>query len=331
MSEKLFSTEIGTDAIMAQYEEESKRNLPQKKKVNYDPKHYLDTIMKKGELEKSLTIRLLPFSKTEPLPFHKIYMHSVRVNKEFAASGWKLLVCPKHNGFSDQCPFCQLQERTRDMMFAEKDENKRKQMSNIEFANRAREFWVVRCIDRDKEEDGVKFWTFPHSRKNDGIYDKIMNIFNKRKLEAEKRGREMNIFSLENGKDLEITIKKDANNKSVYTIIDCGEATPLTEDVELGNSWINDPVEWTDVYSAKPYDYLELVLQMKVPIFDKESGHYVAKDSYTDYMQKKLEKQSQASEEFDWNKPQELREIEQESSNFDTNAQNQEMIEDIPF
>ena len=135
MSEKLFSTEIGTDAIMAQYEEESKRNLPQKKKVNYDPKHYLDTIMKKGEVEKSLTIRLLPFSKTEPLPFHKIYMHSVRVNKEFAASGWKLLVCPKHNGFSDQCPFCQLQERTRDMMFAEKDENKRVKKKQRNYTN----------------------------------------------------------------------------------------------------------------------------------------------------------------------------------------------------
>ena len=44
------------------------------------------------------------------------------------------------------------------------------------------------------------------------------------------------------------------------------------------NKWINDPKKWTDVYSCKSYDYLEVVASGKVPVYSKLLGRYVDKD-----------------------------------------------------
>ena len=310
MEEKNFSADISMDEILQQNEAVAKDTAPKKRKIAYDPKHYLDTIMKKGMTEKSLTIRLLPFSPEGGSPFHKIYMHTVRCNTELSASGWKLLVCPKHNGNDNDCPFCQMQESTREKILTERDEAKREQLNKLEFANKAREFWVVRCIDRDKEEEGVKFWAFPHSRKADGIYDKIITIFKRRKENGEKKGKLVNIFSLENGRDLEVTIKKDAQNKSVYTIVDSDDSSPLNENPEVANAWINDTLKWDDVYVEKPYQYLELVLQGKVPFFDKEKGIYVEKKTAEDYKKEREEKEAEEAKYFEAMKPKELTEFE---------------------
>ena len=51
-----------------------------------------------------------------------------------------------------------------------------KRYGDIEFLNKVKEMWIVRCIERDHEEDGVKFWLFNSSKKKDGVYDKIMNL-----------------------------------------------------------------------------------------------------------------------------------------------------------
>lgn len=321
-----FKADIGTDEILAQNEQETRKPLI--KKVQYDVRHYLDTMLPDGVDEKSLTIRLLPFSPEGGVPFHKIWIHTVRVNKEFSKSGWKQFVCPKHNGFSDKCPYCESQEAIRKEMENEKDEIKRKRLSDMEFKNRAREFWVVRCIDRDHEEDGVKFWTFPHSRKNDGIYDKILNIFKKRKESAEKKGKTMNIFSLENGKDLEVTIKKDTNGKSVYSIVDSDETSPLSENIELANKWIEDPVKWNEVYTVKPYELMEIAMSGRVPFYDKEQGKYVAKMSLEEYREQQMAKEANAEAKFESEIPQEAKEIEKVAISQTVSADDED---DLPF
>jgi hypothetical protein len=141
----------------------------------------------------------------------------------------------------------------------------------VEFANYAKDMWIVRCIERGHEEDGVKFWLFSDSRQKDGVYDKIFAIFKKR----HEKGK--NIFDVNEGKDLCLTLSKDALGKTRITITDDDEWTPLTDNVELGNSWINDPKRWDEVYTTKSYDYMSIVVQNGVPVFDKEKNTYVDK------------------------------------------------------
>ena len=174
--------------------------------------------------------------------------------------------------------------------------------NKISYMNRAKEFWVVRCIERGHEEDGPKFWLFPHSKKHDGVYDKIINIFKRRAEAAKKKGNECNIFSLVDGKDLDITLSRSSDNKRVTSIVDSDERTPLSENIELANKWIGDSKKWDDVFKVKPYAYMEIVLNGKVPIYDKEKKCYVEKLSSEEFKEQKEkendEKAAQTPAEF---------------------------------
>lgn len=319
---------IGIDEILAQYDEVNSRNVSNKpKKVEYDKKHYLQAYLQKDELAKDLTIRLLPFSPEGGNPFHMIYVHPVKVSNEISKGGFQTYICPTKNGLGDRCPFCETMEKAKEMYYEETDDTKRKQISNIAFQNRPKEYWVVRCIDRDHEEDGVKFWMFPHSRKNDGIYDKIMNIAKKRAEQGKKRGKDINIFDLYNGKDLEITLSRDANNKTVFAIVDSDELTPLNEDFDIANSWIGNDIQWTDLWKAKPYDYLALILENKVPFYDKEKKCYVARVDYNQYKAQKEAAEMEAANQYEFEKPENVKEIEVGVGTFVQN----EGDDDIPF
>ena len=156
--------------------------------------------------------------------------------------------------------------------------------------NKAKAAWIVRCIERGHEEDGVKFWLFNDSRKGDGVYDKIIKIYNERKKSAERKGKTSNIFDLNDGKDLIITLSKDSNGKTVIQIVDDEDRSPLTEDFDLGMSWINDSKKWDEVYTVKPYKYMEIIVKGGIPVWDKVNGGYI--DS-----QEKAEKDRKAAEE----------------------------------
>lgn len=262
---KFLNVNISPEAIIEQVERETyKATTPNV----FDQKNYLQARLGKNETTKTLTIRLLPFTADSGTPFHKVFMHQVRVNTKLSDSGWKTFVCPKHNHFSDNCPFCDTSRKARELKENATSEIEKKKYNEVEFLNRAREFWIVRCIERGHEEDGPKFWLFPHSKKNDGVFNKIINIF-------ERRSKSCNIFDLNEGKDLEITITKDSNNKNVINVIDSDEKTPLSENYEQGMAWINDPKRWDEVYTVKPYEYMSIVIEGGVPTYDKETRHYV--------------------------------------------------------
>jgi hypothetical protein len=218
-----------------------------------------------------MTIRLLPFTKEGGSPFNKVYMHLLKVDKAVSASGYKRLVCPDRNNLGGTCPFCETAKEAYKKMDAETDEVMKKKWKDVAYANKASEFWVVRCIERGHESEGVKFWMFPHNRKGDGIYDKIINIFNERG----KKGK--NIFDINSGKDLNIKVTLNALGKRAFQITDDDEYTPLTTNYELGMSWINDSKEWTDLWKAKGEDYMEIILAGGVPFWDKTTGKYVDK------------------------------------------------------
>ena len=281
MNNKNFSVNIDAEEVKNQYEEEQKTFTP--KKTQFNEKNYLQARLGDNETTKTLTIRLLPFSPEGGSPFKKVFMHTVKVNKEVSSSGWKTFVCPTHNmkngsSMGDKCPFCETSAKARELKSKSLDEPTKKKYGDIEFLNKVKEMWIVRCIERDHEEDGVKFWLFNSSKKKDGVYDKIMNLANRRAASAAKKGNVYSIFDLNNGLDLDITLTKTTDGKTTIQVLDAGSPSPLTEDYDLGMKWIEDEKKWYDVYTVKSYDYMTIIAMGGVPIFNKELNKYVDKD-----------------------------------------------------
>jgi hypothetical protein len=281
MDNKNFSVNIDAEAVKAQYEQEQKTFIP--KKTQFNEKNYLQARLTNNETSKTLTIRLLPFSPEGGSPFKKVFMHTVKVNKEVAPNGWKTFVCPTHNKkdgnvMGDGCPFCETSAKARELKSKSLDEPTKKKYGDVEFLNKVKEMWIVRCIERGHEDDGVKFWLFNSSKKKDGVYDKIMNLARIRSEAAARKGNTYSIFDLNNGLDLIITLTRTADNKTSIQIVDDGFPSPLTEDYDLGMKWIQDEKNWYDVYTVKSYDYMTIIAMGDIPVFNKELGKYVDKE-----------------------------------------------------
>lgn len=292
MGNKNFSVNIDDDAVKNQYEQEQKQPV---KKTQFDTKNYLQARLGSNEDTKTLTIRLLPFSPEGGSPFKKVFMHTVKVNKEVSPSGWKTFVCPTHNKkdgsvMGDKCPFCETSAKARELKSKSLDEPTKKKYGDVEFLNRVKEMWIVRCIERDHEEDGVKFWLFNSSKKKDGVYDKIMNLAKIRSEAAAKKGNTYSIFDLNNGLDLVVTLSRTSDNKTAVQIIDAGLPSPLSENFDLGEKWIHDSKKWDEVYTVKPYEYMAIIAMGGVPVFSKEENKYVDKEEL-DKLKEEAEKQ----------------------------------------
>ena len=286
MENKTFGVNIDAEAVKTQYdaEQESVATNATQKKTQFDTKNYLQARLGEKEDTKTLTIRLLPFSPEGGTPFFKVHMHTVKVNREIAPNGWKTFVCPTHNKkngklMGEKCPFCDISSKARELKSKALDEPTKKKYGDIEFLNRVKEMWIVRCIERGHEEDGVKFWMFASSpKKKDGVFDKIMTIANQRAASAAKKGNKYSIFDLNNGMDLIVTLNKTADKKTTIQILDEGMPSPLSEDFDKGMEWINDSKKWDEVYTLKPYEYMSVVAQGSVPVYSKEAGKYISKE-----------------------------------------------------
>ena len=105
-----------------------------------------------------------------------------------------------------------------------------------------------------------------------------MNLAKIRAEAAARKGNNYSIFDLNNGLDLIITLTKTADNKTSIQIVDDGFPSPLTDDFDLGMKWIQDDKNWYDVYTVKSYDYMAIIAQGGIPIFNKELNKYVDKE-----------------------------------------------------
>lgn len=270
-----FNSNISSDAILKQLEEKAQEQQ-KKETVAFDPKNYLNVRLAPNEMEKTLTIRLLPSTSESDTPFTKVHMHSIKVNKEIQESGWKTFVCPTNNHMGDECPFCSMSAEAYKLMKLATNPSEKNKYKEISTINRVKTMWVVRCIERGHEQEGVKFWLIPDSK--DGAYAKIMALWTARWKKGQEKGVVNNIFDLNNGKDIDVTVKRSSDGKSVFSVVDSDERTPLTTDYEQGLSWINDTKKWSDVYKVKPFEYMEIIACGGVPVFDKEKNKYVDKN-----------------------------------------------------
>lgn len=260
-----------------------------KQKAEFDVKNYLNTKLEPHENNRKVVIRILPVS-TEDGNFRiAIKTHNLKVSKKIANSGFKSFLClndpqvPNYDT-NKSCPICSKAEEyfsnAKACMAEDKDKSKKLFVKGCSL--KCKTTYIVRVIERGKEHEGVKFWRFNENTQGKGIYDSLIALYKQRKDDMEEAGVEnYNIFDLNNGRDIVIDLtrtKRSDGQEGIATIItDKSINTPLTKDLELGNSWINDTKKWYDAYASKPHEYLEIIAEDKIPFFDKSLGTFVGK------------------------------------------------------
>jgi hypothetical protein len=244
------------DSVLAQYEKNSTSSSSQKTNISQEDrlKKYFSAILQKNEKSASRRIRILP-TKDGSSPFVEVWYHETQVNGQ-----WVKLYDPEKND-NERSP---LTEVYNELISTGKKEDK-----ELASQYRSRLFYIVKVIDRDNEQDGVKFWRFKHNYKQEGVLDKILPIW-------KAKG---DVTNAEKGRDLiiELTRAKTPQGKE-YTVIQTimyDDPQPLHEDKAIMEGWIQDELTWNDVYSKKPVEYLEAVAVGETPIWSSELKKYV--------------------------------------------------------
>ncbi len=244
------------DAVLAQYEKNKQATSGNNNKVSQEDrmKKYFTTVLPKGSKGEERRIRILP-TKDGSSPFVEVYFHEIQVDGK-----WVKLYDPKQEG--KRSP---LHEVYEGLMMTGSAEDK-----ELARNYRSRKFYIVKVIDRDHEQDGPKFWRFKHNAKGDGVLDKIFPIFR-------NKG---DITNPENGRDLilSLTLTKAGTGKEYTTInsVIPEDAGPLHTDSTTSKGWVEDDLTWSDVYSKKGEDYLELVAKGETPKWSTESNKWVS-------------------------------------------------------
>lgn len=260
-----------------------------KTNVSFNINDYLDTKLKKGETSRKIKVRILPVSEEDSRFCVEIKTHSLKVDKKIAESGFKSFIClnDEENPKFDKdikCPLCQksfeLFKRCKEL----KEEGK------IEIADplfkkacalRNKSTYIVRVIERGKENEGVKFWRFNKNSKGEGVFDKLISLYqNKRDSYKENgQGDNYNIFDLYNGRDIIITINRqfDKNGKELplSMLVDASDfESPLSQDQSMIDKWVSDPKKWYNAYATKSVDYLKIIAEDEIPVKD-ENGNWI--------------------------------------------------------
>lgn len=244
------------DAVLAQYEKNKQSAGGNTNKVSQEDrlKKYFTTLLPKGARSGEKRIRIIP-TKDGSSPFKEVYFHEIQVD-----GNWVKLYDPKQEG--KRSPLNEVYEGLM-MTGVEADKVLARQY-------RARKFYIVKVIDRENEQDGVKFWRFKHNSKGEGILDKIFPLF-------KNKG---DITDVEKGRDLIITLglSKAGNGREYTTITSIipEDSSPLHTDNETSQSWIDDELTWSDVYSKKPEEYLEMIAKGETPKWDSETKKWVS-------------------------------------------------------
>lgn len=247
------------DAVLQQYESNKIEPKSDSNRMSQDErlKKYFTTILQKGEREGQKRVRILP-TNDGTSPFKEVWFHEVQVGGR-----WMKIYDPGKNE-GKRSPLNEVNEALM-MTGSEQDKVLARQY-------KSRKFYIVKVIDQDAPEDGVKFWRFKHNYKGDGILDKIIPIW-------KNKG---DITNPENGRDLilSMSLVKAPNGKEYTNVssIMYDDPTPVSTDAAQMAEWLENEMTWEDVYSKKPEEYLEAIAQGHEPRWDSELGKYVYGD-----------------------------------------------------
>lgn len=318
-----YNGKASADAVRAMRDRlQQGRDQQGTKRFEFNEKNYLNLRLNPNETTKNVKVRILPVSADDPNIFSLIHTHSLKVPAEISKSGYKSFICLNENKLKEHesgknCPLCekskQLLAECNSLPNDEAHKMERKSLFIEAMKFKAKETFIVRVIERGKEEDGVKFWRFNSHTDGTGVYDQLMSIFDNRSKESIDEGdayyrkivngntdqveyekiekeeydrlpanqREImpyNVFDVYDGKDFIITLEYvPSTQKTTMKISDAGKPTPLSKNPDQIDKWINDSKTWTDLYSFKSYEFLQLVADGKTPYFDKTEGKWVDK------------------------------------------------------
>jgi hypothetical protein len=243
------------DAILAQYEQ-SQKSSTNTNKMSQDErmKKYFAALLKDNEKQGQKRLRILP-TNDGTSPFKEVWFHEIQVDGK-----WQKFYDPGKND-NERSPLSEVHE---ELMATGKEADK-----ELAKQYKPRKFYIVKLIDRDNEQDGVKFWRFKHNYKNEGILDKLIPIFR-------AKG---DVTDSEKGRDIILEMTKAKTPKgATYTVIQTimyDDPAPIHSDKSKADSWVNDELGWADVYSKKPVEYLEAIAKGETPKWDSEKGGYV--------------------------------------------------------
>ena len=245
------------DAVLAQYEKAKSNTGGSKISQEDRMKKYFAAILPQGKSTGQKRLRVLPTTDGSS-PFKEVWFHEVQV-----AGKWNKIYDPGKND-NERSPLNEIHD---ELIMTGKASDK-----ELAKQYKARKFYIVKVIDKDAPEDGVKFWRFKHNYKNEGILDKIIPIWR-------AKG---DITDSEKGRDLILELTKAKTPKGIeYTVIQTvmyDDPAPLHEDKETMDSWVKDELTWKDVYSKKPVEYLEAIARGETPRWSSELGKYVYGD-----------------------------------------------------
>jgi hypothetical protein len=250
------------DAVLAQYEKSTQSSSSSTSKMSSEDrmKKYFAALLKDNEKQGQRKIRILPTTDGSS-PFKEVWFHEVQVDGK-----WQKFYDPAKND-NERSP---LNEVYEELMATGRDADK-----ELAKQYKARKFYIVKVIDRDNEQDGVKFWRFKHNYKQEGILDKIIPIW-------KAKG---DVTDPDNGRDLILELTKAKTGKgATYTVIQTvmyDDPCVISEDADQMSEWVANPMTWEDVYSKKPVEYLEALARGETPRWDSEKGGYVYSNTET--------------------------------------------------
>ena len=262
--------------------------------------------------------RILPRKDSEKWDVAFFHVLNLRINGISAPNGgraWKKIYCPAHNDprqpkldengskvldqngkpvmVAASCPICdkynQLIAKQDQSIKYIKKENLNEDQKKIKAKNdeifkdatkwQAKKFYIYRGLDMNKKSDGVKFWRFKHSFKNDGYQEKLwpmaeyfLNKYNKA------------YYSVTEGCDFLLTvvdsIQPNGNKFKNVTGIMPNPPSKIHEDELMVQQWLNDNTTWRDVFKPtktnliSAYEYLEMALNGQEPYFDDTDSQH---------------------------------------------------------
>lgn len=247
------------DAVLSQYEKNTQsfgdsNRMSQEERM----KKYFACILPQGQSQGQRRVRILP-TPDGSSPFKEVWYHELQVGGK-----WQKFYDPGKND-NERSP---LNEVHDELMSTGKESDK-----ELAKQYKSRKFYIVKVIDRDAEDEGVKFWRFKHNYKNDGILDKIIPIWR-------QKG---DVTDSQKGRDLIVQlVKSKTPGGKDYTTIQTimhDDPAPLHETAKVMEEWLADELTWNDVYSKKPVEYLEAISRGEEPRWDSETGKYLYSDS----------------------------------------------------
>lgn len=293
------------------------QNNYQKKGTEFSTTNYLNTRLEKGEKSRKTKIRII---LTEDIDGKNkvaipVEIHSLKLNenqnrmKKVSESGFKSFICLNDKHVTDEggqgCPLCDKKYALFKEANAISDPLEHKAMCKQAFAYDTKTAYIVRCIERGKEEDGVKFWRFNKRDDGTGIFDELMAMYITYRYPTDENGEDYmlydengdsyindkytmpsdgeweNIFDYNNGRDINIVMTQSLNkatgapDKTGIKLVVDPKRSPLSADEAQAEEWLNDEKDWRDMYRVKSYDFLKLIAEEQTPVYNRATGGFV--------------------------------------------------------